>query len=174
MTPATYAELLEDKIRIIHYSDEMFDDDEEMDDDWKYEARQSIGEQVTCCFHSNDLRWVNNMDIGMLALGRDPDEYWDPFVAGCTVYREYQDPDSNEHVYSFDIAVRKSHQRGTIGWSLVKASIQEARSLECDVIKLYVINPLMYKMLTKMFGFRDEEEPPDARNGFRAHVVLYL
>ena len=165
------------KISILNYSDEMFEnleneEGEEASYDEKYEAKASVGHEVEECFSSNGLRWMSNKDIGLVAFSDKPDPLWYKNVVGATLYLERFD-DRNKHVYDFDIAVKKDAQGGTVGHMLVSASIQDARSLDCDVIKLYVVNPLMHTMLTKMFGFKGSE--PDTRGGnFQSYLYLNL
>jgi GNAT superfamily N-acetyltransferase len=92
-------------------------------------------------FQAAGLRVMNDKQPGLGAF-RDGE------MIGATVYNVvyadiFDDPDeingSQGLAYDFDIAVLPQHQGGTVGFMLVKASIQEAYNNECSQINLMVI-----------------------------------
>jgi len=68
--------------------------------------------------------------------------------------------------YSFDLAVLPEH-RGSVGMELIRACIDEAKSLPDNIIRLWVINPKLVRVLERKFDFEIEQQYSDGS----AHMV---
>lgn len=58
--------------------------------------------------------------------------------------------------YSFDVGVLPEH-RGNVGMELIKACLEEANQLEEHIIRLWVVNPKLVKIMERKFGFKIDD-----------------
>lgn len=160
MTPANYNQLLEAQIEVTHWSEERYDDVDFDGDVWgQVEMMENL-------FKTAGLRVMMDKEPGLMAtIGDD--------LVGATFYSTHDDKEGDCRAYSFDLAVLPQFQSQTVGYLLAQRSVQAARSLDCGVIRNWVINPKAARLLEKL-GFEHDEEPSYPDGGYSTHMHLWL
>jgi len=99
-------------------------------------------------------------------------------VVGALVssYSVEEYDDEREYIsYSFDVAVKPSHQRGLIGTELVKTALKNAAQLGDGEIpvraRVWVVNSAMERVLGRL-GFSDGDD--ERHNGGSCHQEKWL
>lgn len=150
-----FVESLTGPIRIVHWSD-----DDHGDEDSPYDP-YIVADQAEAIFKKCGIRANRGKDIRLLAFKGE-------VLIGATMAEtEYHEDEEHGSYceYSFDIAVDPDAQGGTAGYMLTLASVQDAKAQSDGgpvLMKNWVINPVMERMLHKLFGFTDGDE---ARHG---------
>lgn len=157
-------------IRVIAWSEDPGDDEDgqALYDPWE------VADAAEKVFKAAGLRAARNKELGLVAFEGER-------VVGCTFHRTYdygaenELPDGQEdfYVYDFDLAADPNVGR-LVAYPLVAASIKEAKSQECRLIRLWVINPGMARLLETYFGFKHDSEPANPDGGYSTHMELWL
>jgi len=110
-------------------------------------------------------------------------------VIGATLNRSFEadagwfrgNEEERVMVYEFNIAVDPKHQGGTVGYLLTKASIKDAELISHEhkdiktVMNNSVVNPVMAKMLKKIFNFKYLfEDDPNEGNRYKSKMYKYI
>lgn len=111
-------------------------------------------------------------NLELVALAGD--EVVGALVSSYTV--EDYDGDGQQFIkYSFDVAVKPSHQRGLIGTQLVNTALKDAAQLgdgDMPVLaRVWVVNSSMERMLGRL-GFSDGDD--ERHNGGSCHQEKWL